>query len=117
MAPNTKSERGQQLQQGHQLLTDVTDEDFADNAQLFTQLNVRASMLALFEAAANVQEISPHRYRNLVRNLNTKQQQIIYDRCSGNLVGYSDLGDINNHLLRIQQYTENVHKMIFQAIP
>jgi hypothetical protein len=78
VAPNTESERGQQLQQGHQLLTDVTDEDLADNAQLFSQSNhVRPSMLSRFEAAANAQEISPHRYRNLVRNLNTKQRQII----------------------------------------
>jgi hypothetical protein len=29
------------------------------------------------------------------------KEGLVYDRCSGNLVGYSDLGDINNHLLSI----------------
>ena len=76
IAPTTEQLRAQSVADGAESLTEVSQEDLQNNANLLTSsipghLNVR------FESAANKQEIPPDEYRKLLRGLNEKQRQIV----------------------------------------
>ena len=75
LAPNTEDGRSHADQQGTESLTEVSEQDLIDNANLL-QSNARgASGLSYrFEAAANPQVIHPEEYRKLIRGLNSKQR-------------------------------------------
>ena len=78
LAPNTEDSRSHAEQQGTESLTEVSEQDLIDNANLL-QSNARgASGLSYrFEAAANPQVIPPEEYRKLIRGLNSKQRAMI----------------------------------------
>ncbi len=77
IAPNTESTQAQSRAQGSEQLTDVSQEDIDNNANLFTSTNSGGSLHARFETAASKQEIPPSQYRELVRGLNAKQRQMV----------------------------------------
>jgi hypothetical protein len=57
-------------------LTEVSQEDLRDNANLMTSTTT-SSLHVRFESATNRQEIPADQYRQLLRELNTKQRQIV----------------------------------------
>ena len=75
IAPSTEETRSQSLAEGSKLLTEVSEQDLQDNARLLSAqtggLHVR------FEGAANRQEIPAAQYREMLRELNTKQRAIV----------------------------------------
>ena len=71
IAPSTEESRSQSLAEGSELLTEVSQEDLRDNANLMTSTTT-ASLHVRFESATNRQEISPEQYRQLLRELNAK---------------------------------------------
>ena len=76
LAPNTESNRAQSLAEGVEPLTEVSEQDITDNANLLTA-STPSSLHVRFESATNKQEIPPDEYRSLLRGLNTKQRQIV----------------------------------------
>ena len=76
IAPCTEENRSRFLAEGNEPLTEVSQEDLRDNANLMTSTTT-ASLHVQFESATNRQEIPPDQYRQLLRELNTKQQQIV----------------------------------------
>ena len=68
--------KSQSLAEGSKLLTEVSQEDLRDNANLMTSTTT-ASLHVRFESASNRQEISPEQYRQLLRELNTKQREVV----------------------------------------
>ena len=75
IAPGTEEARAQALAEGSQILTDVSQEDLRDNAQLMT--NTTTSLHARFESSSNSQEIAADEYRMLLRKLNDKQRAMV----------------------------------------
>ena len=65
LAPNTESSRAQSLAEGVEPLTEMSEQDLADNANLFTA-STSGSLHVRFEGAANKQEIPPDEYKSLV---------------------------------------------------
>ena len=76
IAPSTQESRLQSLAEGSELLTEVSQEDLRDNANLITSTTT-ASLHVRFESATNRQQISPEQYRQLLRELNAKQREIV----------------------------------------
>ena len=76
IAPNTEQTRAQCLAEGIESLTEVSQEDLQDNANLLTS-STPSRLQVWFESAANRQEIPPDQYRKLLRGLNSKQRQIV----------------------------------------
>ena len=76
IAPSTEDNRSRSLAEGSESLTEVSQEDLQDNANLLTSTTV-ASLHVRFESAANRQEIPPDQYRQLLRELNVKQRAIV----------------------------------------
>ena len=76
IAPSTEESRTQSLAEGSELLTEVSQEDLRDNANLMTSTTT-ASLHVRFESATNRQEIPPDQYRQLLRELNAKQREIV----------------------------------------
>ena len=74
IAPSTEEGRSRTLQEGSEVLTEVTQEDIQANADIN---NVPQSLGVRFEAAANKEEIPPDQYRNLMRGLNSRQRDIV----------------------------------------
>ena len=78
LAPNTEGNRAQAEQEGTETLTEVSEEDLIDNANLLQSTARGASGLSCrFEAAANSEIIAPEEYRKLIRGLNSKQRAMI----------------------------------------
>ena len=78
LAPNTEDSRSHAEQQGTESLTEVSEQDLIDNANLLQSSARGASGLSYrFEAAANPQVIPPEEYRKLIRGLNSKQRAMI----------------------------------------
>ena len=76
IAPSTEESRSQSLAEGSELLTEVSQEDLRDNANLMISTTT-ATLHVWFESATNRQEISPEQYRQLLRELNAKQREIV----------------------------------------
>ena len=75
LAPTTEHSNSNALEQGVETLTELSEEDLVDNANL---LNSNTSGLSVrFESAANPQVIAPDEYRKLMRGLNAKQRAMI----------------------------------------
>ena len=72
IAPTTEQARAQSLAEGSELLTDVSQEDLRDNANLLT--STTTNLQTRFESAANTHEIAADEYR---RKLNVKQKAIV----------------------------------------
>ena len=75
IAPGTEEARAQALAEGSQVLTDMSQEDLRNNAELMT--NTTTSLHARFEYASNSQEIAADEYRMILRKLNDKQRAIV----------------------------------------
>ena len=71
---STEESRSQLLAEGSELLTEVSQEDLRDNANLMTSTTT-ASLHVRFESATNRQEIPPEQYRQLLRD--AKQKAIV----------------------------------------
>ena len=76
IAPSTEESRSRSLADGSELLTEVSQEDLRDNANLMTSTTT-AGLHVRFESATNSQEILPEQYRYLLRELNAKQRKIV----------------------------------------
>ena len=76
IAPSTEEHRAQSLAEGNELLTEVSREDLQDNANVLTS-GQASSLHVRFEGAANKQEIPADQYRQMLRELNTKQRAIV----------------------------------------
>ena len=76
IAPSTEENRSQSLAEGSESLTEVSQEDLRDNANLMTSTTT-ASLHVRFESATNRQAILPDQYRQLLRELNAKQRDIV----------------------------------------
>lgn len=76
IAPNTEESRAQSLAEGAESLTEVSEDDLQQNANLFTS-STPGSLHVRFESAANRQQIPPDEYRTLLRGLNAKQREIV----------------------------------------
>ena len=75
IAPTTEQARAQSLAEGSELLTDVSQEDLRDNANLLTATTT--NLRTRFESAAHRNEIAADEYRRLLRELNIKQKAIV----------------------------------------
>ena len=75
IAPTTEQARAQSLAEGSELLTDVSQEDLRDNANLL--ISTTTNLQTRFESAANRHEIATDEYRRLLRELNVKQKAIV----------------------------------------
>ena len=75
IAPSTEETRAQSLAEGSELLTEVSQQDLQDNASLLTAQS--AGLHVRFESAATRQEIPANQYREMLRELNTKQRAIV----------------------------------------
>ena len=75
IAPSTEQARAQSLAEGSELLTDLSQEDLQDNANLLT--STTTNLQTRFESAANRHEIAADEYRRLLRELNVKQKAIV----------------------------------------
>ena len=80
IAPCTEAASAQALTEGSELLTDVSQEDLRDNAELMT--TTTSSLHARFESASNTQEIVADEYQRLLRELNDKQRAIVMFHCN-----------------------------------
>ena len=78
LAPNTEGNRAHAEQEGTEILTEVSEQDLIDNANLL-QSNARgvSGLSYRFEAAANSGIIAPEEYRKLIRGLNSKQRAMV----------------------------------------
>ena len=76
IAPSTEESRSQSLAEGSESLTEMSQEDLQDNANLLISTST-PSLHVRFESAANSQEIPPDEYRQLLRGLNVKQRAIV----------------------------------------
>ena len=76
IAPNTEHIRAQSLAEGSESLTEVSQEDLRDNANLLRS-STPGTLHIRFESAANEQAIPADEYRKLLRGLNAKQKQIV----------------------------------------
>lgn len=66
IAPNTEDNRSYYLQEGSESLTEITQDDLLDNANILNQ-GVPGSAISLqFENATNKQEIPADEYRQLI---------------------------------------------------
>ena len=74
--PNTESSRAQSLAEGVEPLTEISQEDLDHHTNLFTS-TTHGSLHAMFESAANKQQIPADEYRTLLRGLTAKQRQIV----------------------------------------
>ena len=74
IAPSTEEGRSRALEEGSEVLTEITQEDIQANSDLH---NVPQSLCVRFEAAANKEEIPPDQYRQLMRGLNSRQKDIV----------------------------------------
>ena len=77
LAPSTEANRARLAVQGDELLTEVSQQDLVDNAQVFTSSS-RSRMVAIrFDSAAKSPVIEPQLYRQMLRDLNKKQCDIV----------------------------------------
>ena len=76
IAPGSEASRAQSLAEGSETLTALSEQDTTDSAKLFTSTTI-STLHARFESAANREEIPSDEYRKLLRDLNTKQRQIV----------------------------------------
>ena len=75
IAPSTEEARAQSLAEGSEVLTNVSQEDLRNNAELSTATTT--NLHARFESASSSQEIAVDEYRNLLRQLNDKQRAMV----------------------------------------
>ena len=73
--PHTEEARVQSSAEGSEILTDVSQEDLRNNAELSTATTT--NLHARFESASNSKEIAADEYRKLLRELNDKQRTIV----------------------------------------
>ena len=66
IVPSTEESRSQSLAEGSEPLTEVSQEDLRDNANLMTSTTT-ASLHVLFESATTQQDIPSDQYRQLLR--------------------------------------------------
>ena len=77
IAPSTEENRSRSLAEGSEpLLTEVSQEDLQDNANVFTSTTT-TNLHMRYEGAANKQQISADHYRQMLRELNDKQRNIV----------------------------------------
>jgi len=78
IAPSTEEARSQSVAEGSESLTEVSQEDLRDNANLMTS-STTANLHARFENATKTQEIPPDHYRprKLLKELNSKQRDMV----------------------------------------
>ena len=75
IAPSAEESRTQSMVEGSESLTEVSQEDLNDNADLLTPTN--SSVHVRFDNAASAQEIPADEYRRLVRQLNDRQRAMV----------------------------------------
>ena len=76
LAPSTEANRAQSLAEGSESLTELSDQDLVDHANMFSS-STTSTLHTRFESAANKHEIPADEYRALLRGLNTKQKQLV----------------------------------------
>ena len=79
IAPTTEQARAQALVEGSELLTDISEEDLQDNANLLA--STTTNLHTRFENAASRHEIATDEYRRLLRELNVKQKVVTTSSC------------------------------------
>ena len=77
LAPSNQEIIAQSLAEGSESLTEVSEQDLRDNADIMAPSSSRAGISLRFESAANGHEIPADEYRKLFRGLNAKQRQIV----------------------------------------
>ena len=80
IAPSTEEARTQSLAEGSEVLTNVSQGDLRNNAELSTATTT--NLHARFESASSSQEIAADKYRNLLRQLNDKQRTMVMFHCN-----------------------------------
>ena len=75
IASSTEESSTQSVVEGSEALTEVSQEDLSDNANLLTPTN--SSVHVRFDNAARAQEIPADEYRTLVRELNDRQRAMV----------------------------------------
>ena len=79
IAPSTEASNAHAAEQGVETLTELSQQDLVDNANLVQQPSVTNStgLSIRFQSAANPAVIPPDEYRELMRGLNNKQRAMI----------------------------------------
>ncbi len=77
LAPTTEHSNSNTREQGVETLTELSEQDLIDNANLLNSSASNVGLSVRFESAANPQVIAPDEYRKLMRGLNTKQRAMI----------------------------------------
>ena len=78
LAPTTEHSNYNAREQGDETLTDISEQDLVDNANLMaSNASNMAGLSVRLESAANPQLIAPDEYRRLMRGLNSKQRAMI----------------------------------------
>ena len=77
LAPSTEANRARLAAQGDELLTEVSQQDLVDNAQMFTSSSRSRMVATRFDSAAKSPVIEPQMYRQMLRDLNEKQRDIV----------------------------------------
>ena len=76
IAPSTEASRSQSLAEGSEPLTEVSNEDLQDNANILSS-GTTANLHVRFDSATNQQVIPADQYREMLRELNDKQRSIV----------------------------------------
>ena len=76
IAPSTEASRSQSLAEGSEPLTEVSNEDLQDNANILSS-GTTANLHVRFDGATNQQVIPADQYREMLRELNDKQRSIV----------------------------------------
>ena len=77
VAPSTENNRLHLNEEGSESLTNVSDQDLIDNSRILGTEAHGSTVQGRYESAANMEEILPHEYRRLLRELNNKQKAIV----------------------------------------
>ncbi len=78
IAPTTEYSNSNVREEGVEILTEVSQQDLVDNANLMATSTTNTSGVCVrFESAANPQIIPIGNYRQLMRGLNSKQRSIV----------------------------------------
>ena len=101
IAPSTEEARSQSVAEGSESLTEVSQEDLRDNANLMTS-SATANLHARFENATKTQEIPPDHYRQLLKELNSKQWDMVMfhrDWCRKAVIALKEGKQIESHTM------------------
>ena len=77
MAPSNQEGQLRSMNEGTDNLTDLSQEDLLANARILAQSSDAGRIQSRYESAANASEIQPNEYRQMMRQLNDKQKEIV----------------------------------------